>query len=194
MREYVATISSIVVGAIVVIASYAATWAIATVPVFSGQEGTAPTRDIALTGGQLVPLGAALGWLALAGAAGLLATRTWGRRIVGTVVVLAGGGAGASALAFALTGAALIDSAVAAQGLAGVESVARYPWWILAMVGGLAVLVGGALAVLRGPAWPGLSRRYERRPQETTGPVGGVAAWDALDRGEDPTDPRPPAG
>lgn len=200
MREYAVTLTVVAVGAVVIIASYAATWATATVAVFAGQQGVAPTRDIALTGGQLVPLGAALGWLALAGAAGLLATRTWGRRVIGTVVVLAGGGAGASALAFALTGATLIDAAVAAQGLptsaalAGVESVARSPWWIVAMAGSLAVLVGGALAVVRGPAWPGLSRRYERRPEAASGPMGGVAAWDALDRGEDPTDPRPPAG
>ncbi len=194
MREYVATLAAIAVGAIVVIASYSATWVNATVPVFAGQEGAAPTRDVALTGGQLVPLGAALGWLALAGAAGLLATRTWGRRVVGTVVVLAGGGAGASALAFALTGATLVDSALAAQGQSGAQSLSRYPWWIAAMAGGLAVVIGGALAVVRGPAWPGLSRRYERRPDQASGPVGGVAAWDALDRGEDPTDPRPPAG
>ena len=194
MREYAATLAAIAVGAIVVIASYSATWVNAAVPVFAGQEGTAPTREVALTGGQLVPLGAALGWLALAGAAGLLATRTWGRRVVGTVVVLAGGGSGASALAFALTGATLVDSALAAQGHSDAQSLSRYPWWIAAMTGGLAVVIGGALAVVRGPAWPGLSRRYERRPDPASGPVGGVAAWDALDRGEDPTDPRPPAG
>lgn len=193
MREYLGTLASIAAAAVVIIASYAATWATVTVPVFTGQDA-APTRDVTLTGGQLVPLGAALGWLALAGAAGLLATRTWGRRVVGTVMVLAGGGAGASALAFGLTGPALIDTALAAQGLPAPDSVSRSAWWIAAMMAGLVVLVGGALSVLRGPSWPGLSRRYERRSTATAGPVGGVAAWDALDRGEDPTDPPPPTG
>lgn len=194
MREYIVTLSTIAVAAVVVIGSFAATWAAATVSVFAGEAGAAPTRDISLTGGQLVPLGAALGWLALAGAAGLLATRTWGRRVIGAVVVLAGGGAGASAMAFGLTGAALIDSALAAQDQAQAISVARSAWWIAAMVGGLLVLIGGALAVMRGPGWPGLSRRYERAARPGAAPVGGVAAWDALDRGEDPTDPPPSAG
>jgi len=193
VREFLGTLAAIAVAAIVIVASYAATWATATVPVFTGQDA-APTRDISLTGGQLVPLGTALGWLALAGAAGLLATRTWGRRVVGTVVVLAGGGAGVSALAFGLTGPAVIDSALASQGLPAPDSVTRSPWWIVAIIAGLVVLVGGALSVLRGPSWPGLSRRYERRPTSIAGPVGGVAAWDALDRGEDPTDPPPPTG
>ena len=195
MREYVGILIVIALGGIIVVASYSATWATATVPVFAGQGATAPTRDIALTGSQLVPLGLALGWLALAGAAGLLATRTWGRRLIGAIVVLAGGGSGASALAFGLTGAALIDTALAAQDQLAATSVTRSPWWIAGMVGGLLVLIAGAVATLRGPSWPRLGKRYERGgvapsdrsgTAESAGRLGGVAAWDALDRGEDP--------
>ena len=70
------------------------------------------------------------------------------------------------------------------------------------------MLVTGLLAVLRGSRWPVLSSRYQREgPRQGApapggqgagapgdGPVGGIAAWDALDRGEDPTDPQGRAG
>jgi hypothetical protein len=48
------------------------------------------------------------------------------------------------------------------------------------------VLVGasGLATVLAGHRWPGMGARYERTPR----PSGGTTdAWNALDRGEDPT-------
>lgn len=208
MREYLGALGALVAGAILMLVGYATTWAVATVPVFSGDAAGGPVGEVALSGRELAPIGFAAGWVALAGAAGLLATRTWGRRLIGALVALAAAAAGATALAFALTGPAFIEAALAARSITGVEAsaVATTAWWIAALVGALLAAVAGLLALLRGPTWPRLSGRYERaagvqpagggavEPQGPAGAVGGIAAWDALDRGEDPTDPAPRTG
>lgn len=199
MREYVATLGALLLGGVVLLVSYAATWAVVTVPVFSGEAG--PENEVMLSGRDIAPIGNAAGWIALAGLAGLLATRTWGRRAVGAVVAVAGGAAGATALAYGLAGdtatssmPGFLEAALSARSLADVAptSVSTTAWWLVAIGGALAVMVAGLLALVRGPAWPRLSGRYERSapaPQPADGEVRGIAAWDALDRGEDPTDP-----
>ena len=204
VREYVATLGALLLGGVVLLVGYGATWAVVTIPVFSGDEG--PVSEVVLSGRDIAPIGAAAGWIALAGLAGLLATRTWGRRAIGAIVAIAGGAAGATALAYGLAGDAsassmsgLLEAALAARSLGGLTptSVAISGWWIVAAGGALATMVAGFLALVRGPGWPRLSGRYERSapaPQRPEGEVRGIAAWDALDRGEDPTDPDARAG
>jgi hypothetical protein len=75
-----------------------------------------------------------LGWLALAAVAGVVATRTWGRRIVGGVVTAA------AVLCLVGTGLAPITIAV------------------------LGCVLTGLLTVVRGPRWPTMGGRYEREP------------------------------
>jgi uncharacterized membrane protein (TIGR02234 family) len=185
-----------------VLASYSATWAVALVPVFAGSgDQSDPAREIALSGRDLAPLGAAMAWVGLAAIAALLATRTWGRRVTGAVVVLAGGAAGVTGLAFGLTeaatggGGAFISAALGDPTDASATSVSISAWWLLAVLSGLAMLVCGLLAVLDGPAWPRLGARYSRSEGAASAPSA-AAAWDALDRGEDPTvadEPRDPS-
>src|SRR5690606_42153824 len=65
------------------------------------------------------------------------------------------------------------------------------PWPLAAGLGAPLMLAGGVLAVARGGRWAGMSDRYERaadRPRAQ--PDGDRALWDALDRGDDPTDSR----
>jgi len=141
-----------------------------------------PALRDARTGGDLVSWLPGLAVVGLAGGGALLATRGAARRGVGVLLGLAGVGiAGGAAVA-------VIDGA--APG-----------WPVLCAVGAAAVAAGGVSAVLRGGAWPALGARYDRRAPAPTGeptrsdpapdgkpPAGGtVAAWDALDRGEDPT-------
>lgn len=99
----------------------------------------------------------ALALTSLAGAAAVLAARGWMRRAVGVLLAAAG-----------LTAIAL-----------GVDTGA---WW--AVVGGVATTAGGAWTAWRGPRWSRLSERYDR-----TAPAddSARALWEALDRGEDPT-------
>jgi Tryptophan-associated transmembrane protein (Trp_oprn_chp) len=125
-------------------------------------------------------------WLApiavvgLAAAGALLATRGAVRRAVGVLLVLIGAGLAVGG------GRGLADSRL---------------WPALCLVGGVAVAVAGALTVARGRTWPGMGARYERSgpkapaeapsdrpvPAARDGSVATTQAWEALDRGEDPT-------
>ncbi len=101
---------------------------------------------------------AALALVALAGAGALLLVRNRSRALLGVALV------------------------VVAAGLVAV-GVAPPRW--AALAGGALVGLGGALVVVRARRWPQPRSRYDdsRRPREATP----RDAWDALDRGEDPT-------
>jgi hypothetical protein len=117
------------------------------------------------TGAAVFPGLSALALVGLAGAGALVATRGLGRRVVGVLLALAG---------LALTGAGLI-------GLGHAQTA----WPVLCAAGGLLVIAGGLATVARGHRWPGMGTRYERAAR--TRREGPRDAWDALDRGEDPT-------
>ena len=147
-----------------------------------------PDELVERSGGEVAPAVRALGLVALAGVPALLATRGRGRLAIGAVLVLAGVGAAASAV-----GPLLDPSAAGGSATAQVVATAR-PW--LALAGALTALVAGALTLTSGRRWPALGRRYEapgtpapaRPERHSTAPdVDGAGAWDALDRGEDPT-------
>lgn len=180
MRHFMGTLVVLLIGSLAVLAAYGATWAVATVPIFTGTEVDAgPGRQLPLSGRDIAPLGAAMGWVGLAAIAALLATRTWGRRVVGVIVFVAGASAGVMALTFGFTEVALgldtepLDVTVSA-------------WWVLAAVAGLAMAASGIVAVVYGASWPRLGARYSRSVAGEQ-PVTAAATWDALDRGEDPT-------
>ncbi|SNT53561.1 trp region conserved hypothetical membrane protein [Asanoa hainanensis] len=127
-------------------------------------HGIASPSSFDQTGGDLVPGLAALALVGLAGAGALLATRGWGRRAVGVLVLLLGVGL------VALSVGRAFDASTA--------------WPALTAVGGLLVVLAGLAAVTAGHRWPGMGARYERSPKS----VGGTTdTWNALDRGEDPT-------
>jgi hypothetical protein len=103
----------------------------------------------------------------------------------------------AVAVASCLAGALLLwgDQPWDVVALAGVVAIAATRGWSRALVGVVLVAVGladlprgallaatGVLVAVRGPRWPALGARYE-----APGPMSERDAWDALDRGEDPT-------
>src|SRR5262249_45014896 len=141
----------------------------------SGQ-GTVPLPDDRLTGTELLPWLPAVALVGLAGAGALLAIRGRWRSALGVLLAVAG-------LLLATAG---VYGAATAGGQAG------YP--VLLGLGGLLLGYGGGRALLRGASWPALGSRYDRpAPEpvdyiERSGPSrSDVAMWDALDRGEDPT-------
>ncbi|NEK93950.1 TIGR02234 family membrane protein [Modestobacter muralis] len=164
-----------------------------------------PSTVEALTGGQAAPLVGACGLLLLAAALAVLAVRGAGRVVVGLLVAVAGGVLAWSGLR-GLTGRLGVDLAdvTSSVGLgdAQVRTDAAVTWPLLALLAGVLGVLAGALVVLRGRRWPGMSRRYERAPVPA-GPAPAPAparrarpetpedrhqaAWKALDRGDDPT-------
>ncbi len=198
-RQYGVTIAVLIVAAIAMIVAYGATWITATVPVFRGE--VTPTRLVSLTGSMLIGAGPAAGWVAAACAAGIVATRTWGRTAIGILAALAGAAGGVPAVTFILSRGPLVDEALAGDEALAVSGNA---WWAVAALSGLAVMASGAVTAVRGRRWPSLSARYERKPHGAGMRAGGaetkpgapgadasaITMWDALDRGEDPTDGR----
>ena len=163
-----------------------------------------PTAEV-LSGGQAAPLVGACGLLLLAAALAVIAVRGAGRVVVGLLVALAGGVLAWSGLR-GLTGRLGVDLAdvtgTVALGGAQVSTDAAVTWPLLALLAGLLGVLAGALVVVRGRGWPGMSRRYERTPVATGAPPAPAparrtrpespedrhqAAWKALDRGDDPT-------
>ncbi|WP_341716862.1 Trp biosynthesis-associated membrane protein [Micromonospora sp. FIMYZ51] len=130
------------------------------------------------TGTQVLPWLSALALVGLAGGGAVLATRGGLRRVLGGLLALLG----------------LTLAAGGGYGLfADLDGRTVWQWPALCLLGGLLAAAGGLLTALRGHRWPAMGARYERRSARATtagGPVGErstVDAWDALDRGEDPT-------
>jgi hypothetical protein len=132
-----------------------------------------PERTVALTGSRLAGLPRALGYVALAGTLALVATRGWARVAVGWLLAAAGAGA----VVATLTAGAGVDGA-------------RTGWPFVAAAGAALVVAGGLLAALRGRRWAAMSARYDAPAARARVPADPhVAQWDALDAGDDPTDP-----
>jgi len=166
-------------------------WVVRTV-----SESGLPAVTVSQLGRELAPAAGAAVWVVLAGVLGVIATRGWGRVAIGLAI------AGAGLLIVVGAASAGADLARAASEGLGSDAVVQIApvsipwWWISAVSGGFAAAAGAYVAV-RGPSWPGLSRRYDRTDGgEQSGsseqPPASTTAreqWDALDRGTDPTDP-----
>ncbi|HET7899980.1 MAG TPA: Trp biosynthesis-associated membrane protein [Candidatus Nanopelagicales bacterium] len=197
--EYRAVLLLVAVGAGLLLLGFGRTWVTAT----SAQPGL-PRVVVALSGLDLVPLGGALPLVALAGVAGLVATRGLWRRVVGALLLVAGAAGALLAVRAGLTlsdpagEGATVDRLVGEKlgiTVTGVPVVTT-SWWLPAALGGLLVAVGGLLALLHGGRWSTMGRRYDREGAVTAGPEGRAESdWDLLDRGVDPTDgPAPDPG
>lgn len=189
-RELTLTVLIAVLGGVVVWAAAGRPWATATV-------GEAPnTLKVAAAGGDLSAGVTALGLTALAGGLALFATRRLARRLVGVLLIAAG--IGAAVYAFGERGTShashvLADKATAKGFAAGSVSVHTASWWMLAVFGGALVALAGVSALVRGATWPGMSSRYENAAsKQAAGRSADTGSskdlWDALDRGEDPTE------
>ncbi|MFC7273217.1 Trp biosynthesis-associated membrane protein [Paractinoplanes rhizophilus] len=182
-RSYFLTLVACLAGAALSLYAITRTWSVHLSP----RPGMTDLRE-ARTGTDLEPWVTGLALVALAGTGALLATSGWARRAVGALLAAAGLGVVIGAIA----GRAGLD-----PGSAGAGATA---WPILCALGGLLVVAGGLTAARRGHQWPRMSARYERKPAPPARVAGTAvqpatpdatadhrAAWDALDRGDDPT-------
>jgi hypothetical protein len=145
-----------------------------------------PEVRVNSTGATLLPWLPALALVGLAGAGALLATRGLPRRLLGVLLALVG----------------LAVATGAGYGLVGLDrGGASALWPVGCAAGGLLLAAGGAVTAVRGRDWPTMGARYQRAgaPTPPRGPSVDLTegrrldgrrtaeAWDALDRGEDPT-------
>jgi uncharacterized membrane protein (TIGR02234 family) len=154
-----------------------------------------------LAGSTHAPLVPAAGLVLLAAAVALLAVRAGGRTAVGVLMTISGLAlvwTAGRALAGGLRDAAAEVPVVGGTPVAEISLV----WPAATVVAGVLGALAGVLVVLRGRRWPAMGSRYERGTAAGAGtPVPlrprtdeerAHLAWNALDRGEDPTDPTPP--
>ena len=157
--------------------------------------GALPTVTVVLDGADVTP-SSAVAVLALAGLAGLAATRRRGRLVIGALLVLAGAAIVDTALVFATswssstgTGATIRNLALERVGAESPTSTTATGWWTASLAAGLMVAAGGVVTLRTSGSWPEMGRRYERRAGADV-PARAVApksAWDQLDEGVDPT-------
>jgi uncharacterized membrane protein (TIGR02234 family) len=191
-RELTITVLTALAGGMAAWAAAGRAWA-------SGTAGVAPnTLKVAATGNDLSGAVTALGLTALAGALALIATQRLARRGVGLLLVAVGVGVAVNALGARGAGHAsrVLGDKAATKGFAtGTVQAHLASWWVIAVAGGVLVVLAGAAALVRGAAWPGMSSRYENAAAKDTASARAADTgtskdlWDALDRGEDPTDP-----
>jgi len=181
-RELRAAVLLVLAGAALVLLGAGRDW----VHVVLAASPPLPPRTEARTGGDLAGGLRPLGLLGLAGVAALAGTRGRGRVVLGAVLLLAGAAACATTVSVLARGAS-----------AAVEQAPGFTAWPgAALLGGALLALGGLVVVARGGRWATLSARYEAPAARAAAPAAAprpeVAAWDALDRGEDPTARTPP--
>jgi uncharacterized membrane protein (TIGR02234 family) len=180
-RSPAAAVLTCAAGGLLVLLASGRQWAHATIGDVSGGR-----TSLSATGHVVAPSLPALGLALLALAAAILAAKRLMRRVVGVVIVfVAAATVGVGITARGDVSNALEHREVGAQGLA-VHATAN-GWWLVATIGGVVAVVAGALTVWRAEQWSGLGAKYDApsAPAPTKDPA--AVAWDALDRGEDPT-------
>jgi uncharacterized membrane protein (TIGR02234 family) len=193
-RERLAVLALAVVGAALALLTAARPWLDVTVkdPLVGSGRLYPDGRDVA----ALVPAAALV---ALAASVSAVTMRRIGRQVAALLLVAAGGAIASAAVSVIAGPSGSAEEAVRQAtgrtgGLGAVTATATsWPW--LAVLAAGPVVLAGAMTVVRGRTWSGLSARYEA-PGEASEPSdrsnGAVAtepdvAWDALSRGEDPT-------
>lgn len=192
-----------VVGAGLVLLSWSQTWFDLLIEA-SSTGGTG--EPIAVTGSIASPALAALGLAGLALVAALAIAGPGIRFVLGLLEVLLGGCVLlAASLSLADPIAAVSPAVTDATGVAGaaptaelVASVTATIWPVLAIVGGVLLVLAGLAVLVTGGRWPASSRRYSDSRMAADGTTTAAAErpasdraiddWDGLSRGDDPTD------
>ncbi|HTR69100.1 MAG TPA: Trp biosynthesis-associated membrane protein [Mycobacteriales bacterium] len=182
------------VGGLLVLLSAGRTWARTTVHLQTG------VVSLSVAGHDVVSALSSIGIALIALAAAILASSGLIRRMVGLVIV----GVAGSAIAVAVTARGRVSSALEDKEV-GVRGVSVHAsangWWLVALAGGILAVIAGVLVVARSAQWWELGRRYDAPTATTPSKDPATLAWEALDRGEDPTadeaehrSPVPPPG
>ena len=150
---------------------------------FSGETTSGVTGAVLRP--ELVPLALA----ALAAVAAVLATGGLLRRVMGLLVLVAGGVLGWRSIAWPFDGGWFGYASNVPQGSVPVGGIsANVAGPLLMTAGALLLVVAGALVLLRAERMPAMGARYSA-PGDSRRKAGDPdkRLWDALDEGEDPT-------
>ncbi len=187
-RELRLALLLVLIGAALVLLAAGRAWVDVSLP----QAPPLPARSLVVTGSDLESALPPLALVGLAGVAALAATRGVGRVVVGALLAAAG-----LAVVVATAGALSEGAAAAlARGVRrpGVQVVTNdalgfTPWPAVTLAAGVLLALGGLVVAVRGRRWAALSARYEAPAARAQRPSARpeVEAWEALDRGEDPT-------
>lgn len=159
--SYLSTLLTLLISGVVVL------WASQQAWVITAQVNEWGAADVEqAVGSQIRPLLPVVGAFALASALAFIATRIWGRRVVGGFLLL-----------LAVAGLISVASTLGTPDLQALPVAA-------AVIGVVVIAAAAGGAVVMAGRWPTLSRRYER-----TAPP---SPWSQLDAGEDPTLSPPP--
>jgi uncharacterized membrane protein (TIGR02234 family) len=189
-RELRLAVLLCLLGSAVVLLAAAQTWVTVDEP---GRLTIAAVPSL-VSGTEVTGLVRPLGIVGLAGVLALAATRSWGRVVVGALLAAAGAGVIVN-VALALHRGLATDLAVFSYGPAPPAVHQHRTWAVVTLVGGVLLAAAGLLVALRGRRWVALSSSYEpptagQEPPAATepgSPLTEKGAWDALDRGDDPT-------
>jgi uncharacterized membrane protein (TIGR02234 family) len=180
-REFVIAVALCLLGSALVLLAVSRSWIVHSY----AAAAPLPVKAFEVDGAKLAPGARALALVGLAGVAAVAATRGRGRIVVGVLLTAAGFGLAA----VVIRTLADPDAAVRRAGpfvdviLAPGQELGRWPY--AALLGALLIVVAGVLVVVRGGQWTAMSSRYDAPAEKASGEG---SLWDALDRGEDPTD------
>ena len=193
-RELRLALALCLAGAAAVLVGVSATW----LTYRTGGDSVRVTSH-AVSGADASAVTRALGVVGLVGVLALAATRSWGRAVVGVLLLLAGAGVVASVLAFLtrdVDGLVADDCRRQPQGCLALKGYPDGPTLgdrraaatLVPLAGGSALALGGGLVAVRGRRWAALGASYEAPGAPVpSAPATDKQVWDALDRGDDPT-------
>jgi uncharacterized membrane protein (TIGR02234 family) len=146
--------------------------------------------DVRLSGTQATGgLSQVLAIVALAGTLLLLALQTRGRRVVGALLVLVGGGLAVVGVLQLQPNAEAVRSQVRAVSLTDAFQMSATVWPWIFVFAGLLVVTGAAWTMITADTWPSGSERF--RAGQTKSEIATrddpAELWKAMDAGVDPT-------
>ena len=167
---------ALAVGVVVVLLSSSPVWLRVTLKAGAG--------TVKLTGGNAASAAVPLALVAAAGLVAIALVRNWVRRILAVLAAAAGVGVFIAVVRVlaAPDSVARASSKVSSAGQIASVHAAVIPY--LGLVGALSIIGAGVAIAVTCGAWPPPGRRYERDDAPAGRPTD---AWDALERGEDPT-------
>jgi uncharacterized membrane protein (TIGR02234 family) len=144
----------------------------------------ASRTDVTLKGSSAAAAAVPLALVAAAGLIAVALVRNWARRLLGVLIAAAGIGVLIAVIRVIADPNRVARNSSKARSAGAVVSAHLGAPPYLAVLGGVLIVAGAVVTVLRAGTWPGPTSRYERATARAARPADD---WEALDRGEDPT-------